>query len=156
MVIIYTWVYHNNWLNSLELVGVDVTREIKAVVDPRKFITLVGASNISNVQPKKDEQQVYKKSSALEIEDFDNDDFEVDIDLDLLKQMTDDSVLSSNKTPPPSSPAFLPQEEKPIPPPPTLAKANSSLKDQPSGSTNITTNVPTQKPARKKKKPDEL
>lgn len=117
---------------------------------------MVGASNISNAQPKKDEQQVYKISSALEIEDFDNDEFEVDIDLDLLKEMTDDSVQSSNKTPPLPSPTFLPQEEKPIPPPPILAKANSPLKDQPSGSTNINTNVSTQKPTRKKKKSEEL
>lgn len=71
---------------------------MKAIIDPRKFISLVGESNAQ-----------YNKESKIAIEttdedEFNDDNFEVDIDLDLLREMTDDSVTSASKDVPSSLP----------------------------------------------------
>lgn len=78
-------------LKSEDYVGVDVTKEIKAIVDPRKFISLVGESN---AQFSKETKFL---TDAIEVDEFNDNNFEVDIDLDLLREMTDDSVASVGK-----------------------------------------------------------
>lgn len=68
-----------------------MTKEVKAVVDPRKFISLVGESNAQFNRERK------IPNDATELDEFSNDNFEIDIDLDLLREMTDDSVTSACK-----------------------------------------------------------
>jgi hypothetical protein len=61
-------------------VGIDVTREVKPIVDPRRYIKLSGSSNISSVPIKQEPVELGRNKSIITTEKRDDEDVALDDD----------------------------------------------------------------------------
>ena len=170
----------------------DVTKEIQASFDPRKFITLLGTSNMSNnvqnktehpisnntnktpqtnvetkpthintpkpiVHSKKDSEIVHKPAThngtILNDDDEYDDGFELELDLDALRAMTDVGSLSGSHSTLSAKPKPTIIKSPTLPPPPLKHPPNKNI--DASDNLESTQNVSTPKTPKKKRKRDE-